>query len=169
MSNLSLEIGCGTHVTPNVNVVIDLEKRYARDVQADAHVLPFKDKVFNTVLMFEVLEHLESPIKSIKEVKRILENNGELIVSIPNAMYFRNILRWVFKGIKTSVSPGHISTWTLSELDNLLTITGFRIVEVNFIDMERHHKSSILAKVLPRITKHCVVIRAKATGLVKPN
>jgi len=167
LSNLTLEIGCGTHVTSNVHIAIDLEKCYARDIQADAHVLPFKDNVFHTVFMFEVLEHLESPIKTIKEVKRVLKNNGELIISIPNVMYFRHILRWVFKGIKNSVSPGHIYTWTLSELDNLLTITGFRIIEVDFTDMERHHKTSIFAQILPRITKHSVVIKAKSTRFIK--
>jgi len=56
-----LEIGCGNHRTSKADVGIDIERKSMCDVVTDAHHLPFKGSVFDKVLFFEVLEHLNSP------------------------------------------------------------------------------------------------------------
>lgn len=53
------------------------------NVLADASSLPFEDDIFDTVLLLEVLEHLPSPETAIKEAKRVLSEDGTLIVSTP--------------------------------------------------------------------------------------
>jgi 2-polyprenyl-3-methyl-5-hydroxy-6-metoxy-1,4-benzoquinol methylase len=48
-----------------------------------------KDKEkFDIILMFEVLEHLESPNKILKKIKYMLKDNGVFIASIPNRLIF---------------------------------------------------------------------------------
>ncbi|MGY6555329.1 MAG: methyltransferase domain-containing protein [Wenzhouxiangella sp.] len=53
------------------------------DVFADAAALPFSSKTFDTVLFFEVLEHVEEPRKTLEEIARVLKPGGSLILSMP--------------------------------------------------------------------------------------
>lgn len=43
-------------------------------------MLPFPDSVFDAIIMFDVIEHVQRPEKIIKEVKRVLKNKGILYV-----------------------------------------------------------------------------------------
>ncbi len=50
----------------------------------DAHYLPFRKQVFDVVLLFESLYYLEQPKEFIREVMRILDDQGRLIISTVN-------------------------------------------------------------------------------------
>ena len=65
---------------PNINVI------------ADAHRLPFRDECLTQIVGFEILEHLESPFRALKEFKRVLKSNGRIIITIPNLWEWRRIL-----------------------------------------------------------------------------
>ena len=45
--------------------------------------LPFDDKLFEYVILDNVLEHIEKPFKIIKEVHRVLVDEGILIIGAP--------------------------------------------------------------------------------------
>ena len=107
-----LEVGCGKNRTLEADVAVDVDRESLCDVIADVHHLPFKGAVFLKVVSYEVLEHLSNPPKALQEVNRVLRENGEFEFSIPNAMYWRAIIRWIVKG-KISVSPDHINCWRL--------------------------------------------------------
>lgn len=49
----------------------------------DAQDMSFSDSSVGTVLMFEVLEHLNDPHKAVAEAFRVLRNDGLLAVSVP--------------------------------------------------------------------------------------
>jgi len=46
--------------------------------------IPRPDDSFDIVVMLEAIEHIENPIHCIKEIKRVLKDNGILLISIPN-------------------------------------------------------------------------------------
>ncbi len=50
---------------------------------ANAENMPFKNKVFNTVIATELIEHTDNPHKFVKEVHRVLKNNGQFLFSFP--------------------------------------------------------------------------------------
>lgn len=56
--------------------------------------LPFKDKTFDIVTMFEVLEHIPKSKEKgvIKEIYRVLNKNGKCYISVPNSSFWSNIL-----------------------------------------------------------------------------
>lgn len=49
-----------------------------------SELLPFKDNSFNLVLCTEVLEHIFDLDKALNEIKRIVKNNGYVIITVPN-------------------------------------------------------------------------------------
>lgn len=50
---------------------------------ADAASLPLSSSSFDTVLLFEVLEHLERPNRALAEIARVLCEGGRAIITIP--------------------------------------------------------------------------------------
>lgn len=46
--------------------------------------LPFKNKFFDKIVMCNVLEHLDTPMFALKEIRRVLKDTGKLIIVVPN-------------------------------------------------------------------------------------
>ncbi len=49
----------------------------------DGISLPFKNKVFDTVLLIEVLEHCPNPEIILNEIKKVLKKGGRLLLTVP--------------------------------------------------------------------------------------
>jgi len=52
-------------------------------IRADAQDLPFGDRVFDTVLCTDVIEHLKNDKKAVNEMHRVLKSGSTLILSVP--------------------------------------------------------------------------------------
>ncbi len=91
-----LDIGCGHGVYGKELIKKDYEyigieangeyvKEASRHVDARlmrAEKLDFPDKSIDTVIMFEVLEHLEDPYAALEEIVRVTRKN--VLISVPN-------------------------------------------------------------------------------------
>jgi SAM-dependent methyltransferase len=61
-----------------------LHKNLHIDVACNlARPLPFRDEVFDTVLLSDVLEHIPEPQQCVREIARILRPNGVLLMNTP--------------------------------------------------------------------------------------
>lgn len=74
------------------------------DYYYDGESLPWPNETFDSVVSFEVLEHLPDPFKSVREIRRVLKPNGILLVTIP-FLYGEHEIpfdfqRWTSFGIK---------------------------------------------------------------------
>lgn len=78
----SLDVGCGKHKLGNIGV--DIKKSSDADVIADVHFLPFRNEVFDKVIAFAVLEHVDNPVRSTEELFRVCRVNGRVKVLFPN-------------------------------------------------------------------------------------
>lgn len=77
-------------VTLSRQVVVDGEA--AGVYQADARRLPFPNRAFDRVLMFDIVEHLYpwELDQALREARRVLKPNGRLVIhTAPNAWYDR--------------------------------------------------------------------------------
>lgn len=54
----------------------------------DVETLPFPDNSFDVVVSLETVEHLSNPEKFLKELHRVLKENGTAIISCPNDNYY---------------------------------------------------------------------------------
>lgn len=54
------------------------------DVLASATCLPFRSKCFDRVVMMDVLEHVNDIVTVLKECRRVLTRDGQLLIITPN-------------------------------------------------------------------------------------
>ena len=102
-----------------VNVEISRENR--PDIVASVTFLPIKTKSFDNVLMFEVLEHLENPVQSLKELRRVSKKG--IYVSIPAIR--RSHLVSGAPGDKDSVHKFELNP---KDFERMLSWAGLKIV-----------------------------------------
>ena len=53
----------------------------------DGECLPFKDNQFDIVYSSNVLEHIPDKNKALNEMKRVLDDNGTIIIMVPTATW----------------------------------------------------------------------------------
>ncbi|HUI54470.1 MAG TPA: methyltransferase domain-containing protein [Bryobacteraceae bacterium] len=56
--------------------------------EASCTALPHADGIFDLVVAFEVIEHLENWRDFLLEARRVLTANGQLVISTPNKLYY---------------------------------------------------------------------------------
>jgi SAM-dependent methyltransferase len=56
--------------------------------EASCESIPYADGSFELVVAFEVIEHLEDWRGFLREARRVLVPNGQLVVSTPNKLYY---------------------------------------------------------------------------------
>jgi len=109
VKNLSLDIGCGWNKKfqrRRGEIGVDIVKGLCT-VQADACHLPFRDKVFDKIYLFDILEHLENPLLCLREAHRVAADDATVLIRFPvNA----NIPRVELKRIIIGFPFGFIST-----------------------------------------------------------
>jgi ubiquinone/menaquinone biosynthesis C-methylase UbiE len=117
------------------NAIAYAQKKYQKIdfLVAKAEKLPFKDKSFDFVTCFEVLEHVERPDKVIREILRVLKDDGNFLVIVPT----ENLLFRTIWAVWTKLGPGriwkhtHIQKFSNHNLDLILEHSGFRILKRN--------------------------------------
>lgn len=90
---------------------IDIAKEYLKDhpeierklTQADD--LQFKDDSLDLITMIRVMHHLPDPSEEFKEIKRVLADDGYLILEIANYSHARNRVKHLLKGQKLPTKP----------------------------------------------------------------
>jgi len=90
----------------------------------------FDNKTFDLVRMNQTLEHMHDPLKVLIEVKRILKEDGKLIIAVPN---FAGASHRMFKQFAYSLHvPFHLYFFDLETLGKLIDkVGGFKIVRVH--------------------------------------
>lgn len=91
----------------------------------------FPNYFFDIVFCLDTLEHFENLEEPVKEIKRILKNNGLLIISVPTENLFYKLGRLLIKGtisMKKGPAAGpHFQN--AIDVENYLLSHGFNIVQ----------------------------------------
>ena len=131
-----LDVGCGMGfyseylANKGFNVTaVDIEKQFvpkkSKFELANAENLPFEDESFNTVLLFDILEHGDDQ-KILKEAHRVCKKR--IILSVPNKDdSFLPKYNLTFKYHKDKT---HRREYTQEEIKKLLERFGFRTLRI---------------------------------------
>lgn len=78
-----LDLGCGLNKTPNC-IGVDNVKLKGVDIVWDLNVFPypFESNSIREIYLNDVLEHLDDPIKVLRECHRLLEPNGRIYIRV---------------------------------------------------------------------------------------
>jgi len=78
----SLNVGCGWRCQKKGDVGLDINRGIC-DVVADAENLPFQADVFEKVYLHAILEHLDNPVKCLRESARVAKDKASFEIVIP--------------------------------------------------------------------------------------
>jgi ubiquinone/menaquinone biosynthesis C-methylase UbiE len=149
----TLDVGSGHASYHNHRGLVNIDirkpiKKYSNFIQADAHHLPFKDKVFEKSFLRELLYYLHDPSQALKELARV--TTKELELSYPNPYHYRSILRHLRNKpiIKTDMQ---LYTWTSTEIQSLLKQAQWTIFnQAYYTNPDVRTVDRIAFKILPK-------------------
>lgn len=90
----------------------------------------FPDGYFDVVILNHVLEHVAHPNEELKEIGRILKDDGVLLLSVPNIDSFQFKIcrgRWVHLDV-----PRHLFHYSPATIRYMLQKNNFKVIYVNF-------------------------------------
>lgn len=77
----------GSDISDNMLKIAKERVPTATFVKADVFSLPFKDKNFDIVICSQVLTHLHNYEKPLSEMKRVLKDNGIIVIDVRNILW----------------------------------------------------------------------------------
>ncbi|MFQ3661411.1 MAG: class I SAM-dependent methyltransferase [Chloroflexaceae bacterium] len=125
-----LDVGCGrgygfdvlqsldgtrTGLDISLQFLREAQRKYASVslVQATGELLPFRSRSFDTIIAFEVIEHLDDDVAFLNELKRLIRPGGVIALSTPNRIVSSG-------GNKQPLNPFHVREYTAEEFRSLL-------------------------------------------------
>jgi len=137
-----LDLGCGynagllSFIKKNecnyFGIDLSVNKNIANLIEHDLNTtLPFKDKTFDVVMSLANLEHLNNPEFNIKEIGRVLKDDGIVLLTTPST-YSKPILEFLsFKLHLISVDEirDHKNYFNKSILVKIFKSNGFKNVK----------------------------------------
>ncbi len=88
-----------------------------------------ENRKYDTVTLFEVIEHLRSPLKDLKQINKLIKDNGLLVIATP--------IQDTLFGKKMKENSAfwytvtHLSYFTKDVLSQYLKESGFELLEIN--------------------------------------
>ncbi len=129
----------------------------SRALLGDGETLPFADSSFDYVTNLGSLEHFLDPTKGIREISRLLKDNGLAAIFVPNSYYLIDIIRNVLiKGYGPTHDQPIERFATKNEWGDLIKENGLQLEKIypyNFLfpknktdwDFIKHKPKKIIA------------------------
>ena len=116
-----LDVGAGSakrheQFKNKLYLTLDINHENFPDIVGDAHYLPIKNNVFQTVLCLSLLEHVLTPNQVLKDISRILKKGGKLVVTVPFFYHLHDFPHDYFRCTEEGISK-------------LLEMHSFKIIE----------------------------------------
>jgi len=88
---------------------------------------------FELIILFQVLEHLTDPLRTLRQCASLLKEGGILVVSVPNMKSWQ--AKWTGQSWFHLDVPRHLFHFSPSSLSHTLELAGFDVVAVRFASL----------------------------------
>jgi ubiquinone/menaquinone biosynthesis C-methylase UbiE len=135
-----LDIGCGSGdflyyckkknwkvsgIEPNIKARDFASKRIGERIYEPKEQKEFKDKSFDLITLWHVLEHIENLDMQFLEVKRLMKKNGRLVIALPNHRSY-DAQKYLEKWAAWDV-PRHLHHFDIDTITLLANRNGFTL------------------------------------------
>lgn len=94
----------------------------------------FPDEDLDMIISSEVIEHLNNPLRFLKECKRILKDDGQILLTTPNAISLAEMASAVKRQQHhNKVYTEHLYNWHKGNMQCLVEQAGLSIKEFRYI------------------------------------
>lgn len=158
------EFGCGLgqniYLTKKNSVGYDTSKfalKFCKKkgIKVTNNLQELKGKKFDVVLCCEVLEHLENPLKALKQMYSKLEDEGKLILLLP-------IEKW--KRVNLKDKNQHLFCWNYQTITNLLLRARFIPIDYKIMRMTGFKKFLLFSRISFKLYLFLIKLLAIITG-----
>lgn len=187
-----LDAGCGNlSRVPVVGKVatavgIDADERISSNpgvdmlVRGDMRRLPFRDKSFDVVMSWMVVEHLDDPKACFTELRRIVRDDALVVITTPNLLHYANVLvslmpYWLHEWFLRRIDRGHADSFptvfkanTPNKLRQMMESARFTTVEVRCIDEGPEYCHWLTPLYAIGLIYHCLVSRFQKLSPLRP-
>lgn len=128
-----------------VDIVLPKKKpeNYEKMIKASIYKLPFKNNSIDTIVLSGVIEHLENPLLALKEVNRVLKENGLILIETPNPYFFPLIISDLIMNLRYYFYDTHINLFPRRIMLKLLWHSGFNLKKIVGCGMNLNDYSTI--------------------------
>jgi SAM-dependent methyltransferase len=98
----------------------------------DAQRLSYREK-FDTIVLGEIIEHLENPGACLEGCRRALKPGGRIVLSTPNIFCVMHMLMYL-KNSDNAFNPEHVAWFCPQTLRTMVERCGLRIESFKFVD-----------------------------------
>lgn len=133
-----------------------LDKKYTININLDR--IPENDCTYDFVVCSEVIEHLVNVRHCLKEIRRVLNNHGKLVVTVPNFSFWKFRIDSLMGRIPYIVADElHLQTYNKEAIQCLLNQTGFEVLQLRGI----RNRLKGLLKISASIFSETLIVVAK--------
>ncbi len=99
--------------------------------------IKFPQNYFDIVCLWDILEHVQNPLRSLVEVNRILKTEGVMFINTPNVdglfpKLSYSILAKIFGAWPNAELPHHLYYFSSKTLTQMLMKAGFNVISKDF-------------------------------------
>ena len=109
----------------------ELRANYTQFVLGDCQCVDkyFPTATFDTIIAGELIEHLENPASFLKSCRKIVTNEGRLLLTTPNPYHWSTVIGNLFF-VRSGVPREHINLFPFRAMLALLQHCGWDLLEV---------------------------------------
>ena len=179
-----LDVGCGEHallshgvdpadryfgIDVKAGISVPLERYVSLDLDRDELREAWAEQLFDVVFCGEVIEHVFSPDRLLRQLASVMRDESLLVLSTPNLAYWANrillplglnplfvensseaVLGRRFKALgQGNPTQGHLRLFTHRAMRDLLARERFRIVGARSVSVWRIPGDRLIARFLP--------------------
>lgn len=178
-----VDIGAGNYsivreIPSKQNISLDIRLEARPDIVCNLRdSIPVRSGGADIVVAGEIIEHIAESRKFLREIRRILSPNGELILSTPNILSAKH--RFIYWFLLGKIPPpaargdytyaegdqyhnwGHVRDYSFPELRQVLTDNGFKLIKEVSIGMHWRSVRLVPPWLMPTTFSDFIIVRAR--------